>query len=86
MIIFIWKVSMGMVKGYDIKFEFNARRGWLAIPKQVRKDAPAAVRRARADSIQIRGVKLFNLLTVGLRNMASDHQDMFKSNLDTWHQ
>ena len=45
---------------------------------------PVAVRRAREASLAHRGVAIFNLLPRGLRDMASDHQDRFKSNLDVW--
>ena len=84
MIIFIWKVSMGLVKGYDMKFQHNARRGWLAVPHPVSQTTHVTVRRARTDSLSHRGALLFNLCPIGLRNLASDHQDMFKGNLDAW--
>ena len=42
------------------------------------------MRRARESSLAHRGAILFNLLPIGLRNMATDHQDTFKLNLDTW--
>ena len=85
MVTFIWKLAMGLVKGYHgIKFEYQQRRGWEAVPCPVKAGAPLAVRRAREASLAHRGVKLFNLMPQGLRNMASDHQDRFKSNLDAW--
>ena len=85
MVTFIWKLSMGMVQGYHgIKFNYNQRRGWEAVPIPVKASAPLVVRRAREASLAHRGVALFNLLPRGLRDMASDHQDRFKSNLDVW--
>ena len=85
LIIFIWKIAMGMVKGYkDIQFIFSPRRGWTALPKPVSSSAPASVRRARESSLAVKGVALFNLCPRGLRDMASEHQDRFKENLDSW--
>ena len=85
MVTFIWKLSMGMVKGYyGIKFKYSQRRGWEAVPCPIKARAPVAVRRAREASLAHRGVAIFNLLPRGLRDMASDHQDRFKSNLDVW--
>ena len=82
---FIWKLSMGLVHGYHgIKFVHNVRRGWEAVPCNIRAGAPLAVRRAREASLANRGVALFNLMPQGLRDMATDHQDRFKSNLDAW--
>ena len=77
MVTFIWKLAMGLVKGYHgIKFVYQQRRGWEAVPCPVRTGAPLAVRRAREASLAHRGVKLFNIQ--GLRNMASDHQDRIR--------
>ena len=73
------------MKGYnDIKFTHSPRRGWTAVPKPVHISTPAKVRRAREASLAVKGVALFNLCPQGLRDLASDHQDMFKENLDTW--
>ena len=73
-----------MVKGYiDIEFIFSPRRGWTALPKPVNTSAPASVRRARESSLAVKGVTLFNLCPRGLRDMASDHHDSFKENLDS---
>ena len=83
-IIFVWKISMGLVKGYKLDFIFSPRRGWSAIPKPICKSAPASVRNARESSLAVKGAALFNLCPRGLRDMASDHQDRFKENLDAW--
>ena len=79
------KIAMGMVKGYkDIQFIFSPRRGWTAVPQPVNTSAPASVRRARESSLAVKGVALFNLCPRGLRDMASDHHERFKENLDSW--
>ena len=85
MIIFVWKLPMGWVKGYDsIAFIYNKRRSWSAVPKAINSKSPAAVRKARENSLAVKGASLFNLIPQGLRDMASDHQDRFKDNLDAW--
>ena len=47
LIIFVWKIAMGLIQGYNIEFSYSPRRGWSAIPKEVPRTAPALVRRAR---------------------------------------
>ena len=84
-IIFVWKLAMGYVEGYSsIKFVHSPRRGWVAVPSPVSQSAPASVRRAREASLAVKGVALFNLCPRGLRDIATDHQDRFKENLDAW--
>ena len=82
LIIFICKLAMGLNKGYNM--DFSPRRGWTAVPKHVELGAPARVRRAREGSLAVKGAVLFNLCPRGLRDMAFDHQDRFKENLDAW--
>ena len=84
MIIFVWKIAMGLVQGYDMEFVFSPRRGWSAIPKEIPSSAPACVKRAREASLAVKGAALFNLCPRGMRDMASSHQDRFKQNLDAW--
>ena len=84
LIIFIWKLAMGLAKGYTMDFSHSPRRGWSAIPKPVNMSAPASVKRAREVSLAVKGAALFNLCPRGLRDMASEHQDRFKDNLDAW--
>ena len=82
-IIFIWKISQGLVSGYQIPFTKNIRTGRWSVPAQVaRQGVPATVRVAKEGSLRVRGCQLFNLLPAVLRN--SDHGDtlMFKNNLD----
>ena len=84
-IIFLWKISQGLVKGYDIQFTTDqSRRGRCIIPKTISKTAPAVVKRARESSIAVKGAKLFNLLPVTIRNLNSDHVETFKCNLDAF--
>ena len=42
------------------------------------------MKRAREATLAVKGVALFNLCPKGLRDMASEHQDRFKDNLDAW--
>ena len=76
---------MGLVQGYSsINFTFNPRRGWTAVPCAIEQKAPVSVRKAREASLAVKGAALFNLCPRGLRDMASDHQERFKENLDVW--
>ena len=82
-IIFLWKISQGLVSGYDVDFTSGGlRRGRYIIPKQVDRKAPALVRNARERSLGVRGAQIFNLLPDNLRTMNSEHVDMFKNHLD----
>ena len=83
MVIFIWKISQGLVRGYDLQFTNSlGRRGRTAIPTKIVTSSPASIRKARESSIGVRGVRLFNLLPLELRNMKSTNADTFKKNLD----
>ena len=84
LIIYIWKLAMGLVKGYKMEFTHSPRRGWYATPKTIVQGAPSSVRKAREGSLAVKGAALFNICPRGLRDMASEHQDRFKQNLDTW--
>lgn len=84
MIMLIWKISNGAVQGYNIKFQFNQRRGWLAVPTPVKQGSHVTVRRAREASLAHRGALLFNVCPAGIRNMATEHFQDWKTNLDTW--
>ena len=83
-VIFLWKISQGMVLGYDVQFASVGRRGRNIIPKAVARAAPTVVKNARERSLGVRGAKLFNLLPETLRSMNSDHIDMFKNHLDVF--
>ena len=73
-----------MVRGYNVTFSNSDRRGRLIVPKTVVRSSSAAVRQARECSLGVKGAKMFNLLTVSLRNIDSDHVDKFKSQLDAF--
>ena len=54
----------------------------MVIPKQVNRSCSAAVRRARENSIAVKGAQMFNLLPENIRTMNSEHIDLFKNHLD----
>ena len=82
MVIFIWKISEGLVKGYTMDFTDSERRGRLAVVRPHVASAPAAVRRAREASLGVKGSGLFNLLPATVRNMRGCTADVFKTALD----
>ena len=85
MIIFLWKISQGMVSGYDVRFTSDGtRRGRSILPIPVVKSAPSVVRRARERSLGVRGAQIFNLLPESLRGLNSQHVDLFKNHLDVF--
>ena len=82
-VIFIWKISQGLVSGYKIPFTHNDRTGRWAVPAEVpHHNVPGNVKLAKLNSLRVRGCQLFNLLPAVLRS--ADHGDtlMFKNNLD----
>ena len=84
-IIFVWKISQGLVDGYNLSFtERDSRTGRKAVIASISNAAPAAVKRARAASLAVMGAQLFNCMPAQLRN--SDHGDvlMFKNHLDIY--
>ena len=84
-VIFLWKISQGLVSGYDVQFTSSGtRRGRMVIPKQVVRSCPAAVRRARENSLAVKGALMFNLLPENLRTMNTEHIDTFKNHLDVF--
>ena len=85
LVIFIWKISQGLVEGYDLSYtNLDSRTGRKAIPHHVDRSAPACVRRARERSLGVKGVQLFNLLPVQLRNSEHGDLEMFKNHLDIY--
>ena len=85
MVIFLWKLSQGLAKGYSVNFSsIHERRGRTIEPCKVARSSPAAVRNARESSLGVKGAKVFNLLPLSLRNLNSNHVDTFKSNLDAF--
>ena len=84
-IIFLWKISQGMVSGYDLEFTLDGtRRGRFIVPKSIVKSAPASVRNARERSLAVKGARIFNLLPESLRGLNSGHVDYFKNHLDVF--
>ena len=74
-----------MVSGYDVNFtSLGTRRGRMIIPNTIVKTAAAPVRKAREQSLGVRGAPIFNLLPENLRSMNTDHVDTFKNHLDTF--
>ena len=83
-IIFLWKVAQGLVSGYNATFFQSERRGRMMVLPPLCHKAPAAVRRARESSLQVKGAKLFKCSPRQLRDTLSGTPENFKANLDTW--
>ena len=81
MVCFLWKLSRGLISGYNLKWHRSDRRGLYAVPAPLARGAPAAVRRARERSLAVKGARIFNLLPASLRNEEGDF-DLFKNHLD----
>ena len=74
MIIFLCKISQGLVNGYSVQFTSElGRRGRTALPRTVVKSAPSLVRNARESSIGVKGTKIFNLLPASIRNISCEN-------------
>ena len=85
MAIFLWKVSQGMVRGYNMEFTGVAGHcGKSALPRQIVASSSTLAKKARETSIGVKGAKIFNLLPVEVRNIDSDNVDIFKSELDSF--
>ena len=83
MVIFIWKIAMGLADGYKLKFVGkDSRRGRECLVAEVVRDSPVSVRRAREGSLSVKGARIFNMLPPELRNFSSDKVDQFKWKLD----
>ena len=83
-IIFIWKVSQQLVKGYNLPFKHNPRRGRLVDLPPVVGGCPAAITNAHEANLRVKGAKLFNLLPTELRGLDGVLVDTFKKGLDAW--
>ena len=81
-IIFIWKVSQQLVKGYNLPFKHNPRRGRLVDLPPVVGGCPAVVKNALEASLRVKGAKLFNLLPTELRGLDGVMVDTFKKGWD----
>ena len=83
MVIFIWKVSQGMVDGYNVAFTpRSSRTGRMVVPPAILKSSPPSVRQARERSLAVKGAQLFNILPAQLRNSEHGDVEMFKNHLD----
>ena len=83
-IIFIWKLSRGMVGGYNLPFQSSERRGTTVLVPPMATGSPAAVRRAKEASLQVKGARLFNLIPQDLRDIKEGSVETFKAGLDKW--
>lgn len=82
-IIFIWKVAMGQVDGYNLDFTPKTdRRGRECRVKPVPRNSPPSVRKARENSLAVKGAKMFNMLPPDIRNTDSEKVHIFKTKLD----
>ena len=85
MIIFLWKISQGLVQGYHVEYNsVSGRRGRTALPRNVVQSSSSLVKKARESSIGVKGARIFNLLPAHIRNISSDNVDEFKKNLDSF--
>ena len=78
----IWKMSQGMIEGYDIRWSHSERRGRFAVPNPAKNSVPARIRTARERSLRVHGVKLFNMLPSHLRDENSGDYLLFKNHLE----
>ena len=84
MIIFLWKVAQGLVKGYKATFLTSPRRGRLMQVKALCSKVPASVRNAREASLQVKGAQLFNSIPRAIRDINTGSSAQFKVQLDQW--
>ena len=83
MLILCWKIANNLVDGYKLEFTSKyTRRGRECAVADIVRTAPASVRRARENSLSVKGARMFNLLPAHLRNISSDKVQHFKSQLD----
>ena len=83
MVIFLWKISQGIVSGYVVTFTSGGgRRARSIAPTTILKTAPSMVRNAREHSLGVKGARLCNLLPETIRSVNTDHVGYFKNNLD----
>ena len=80
--IFLWKLSQGLVSGYHSNFTptYN-RTGSKVVPTTMSK-GQACLRKVKEGCLASKGADLFNCMPIIIRN--SDHGDvsMFKNHLD----
>ena len=83
-VIFIWKLSQNLIKGYNLEFKSDNRRGRLAIEKSSNQRCPTSVRNARLSSLAVKGVRIFNMMPKELRDINSSKVETFKAGLDEY--
>ena len=83
-ICFLWKLSQGLVEGFEVQWTHSGRRGRMIVPTPLKSNASARVKNARERFITVHGAKLFNLLPYNLRNENSGDYTLFKNNLDVF--
>ena len=83
-LMFIWKLSQGLVTGYSLPFQNNDRRGTHVIVPRLSSRSPSSVRKAREASLQVKVDRLYNSMPLHLRNMTGVSVEVFKAALDTW--
>ena len=82
-VIYLWKLSQGLVGGHKIQFKGEGtRRGRECEVAEIVRTAPAGVKRARESSLSVKGARMFNLLPADIRNINSDKVQNFKTKLD----
>ena len=80
-----WKVANNLVDGYKLEFtNKETRRGRECVVADIVRTSPTSVRRARENSLSVKGARMFNLLPPYLRNISSDQVHHFKSRLDSF--
>ena len=85
MVIFLWKISQGLVSGYDVEFSSDgSRRGRIIVPKTIVRSATSIVKKARERLFGVRGAQIFNLFPANIREMNTQHVDTFKNHLDVF--
>jgi len=76
---------MKLVDGYPLEFTSSlSRRGRECGVKDVVRSAPSAVKKARENSLAVKGAKMFNLLPSEIRNISLDRVIVFKRKLDKY--
>ena len=76
---------MGLVSGYNLGFiNEGTRRGRECVVASINRSSPAAVKRARENSLSVKGAKMFNLLPSSIINVDGNKVEQIKSKLDTF--
>jgi hypothetical protein len=60
-ICFLLKLTQGLIKGYSITWQWSDRRGRLAVPTTIPRNANSSVKGAREKSLSVRSTPLLML-------------------------